>query len=517
MNNLVGEKRPCELVGVGGEEGPQRGTTSIEFSDLRDKPLGHTWSILFWTKEQLNLLDKLRSGENVVLCGDYGTGKTSLLVFAALEAAKDPQCKVFFIPVANLSDGDDQNVLDEAVKIKFEGTAVTVITMKDIGMNRRSATDGDDRHQIIREFLERTVQKDKNIKVFIDELPLFKEDLKQLQIIQLYKKKKLPIQFQTIQLAKTFELLESHTTQTWVALSTLSLLDNSEYPNKPVFPGMNMQKQDVKKTGFSTNSNFLQLISLISALMKQNTKFTLQELKLRVRNSSSIGNSTPESISDLSKGINNFQTRVIKEASSAHTVQGVRPVLLDLEGIPDSDFSFGMNEVFSKVLKMKTTLTHNIAVLCGEDVSVSKVCQAVSGIGFCAATFPPSPSAEQEQQLRTWLKGGGGLLVTSNLRFAGMEAPTCVFITKNIIEETGARSGLLRATSRLVVVSYTKDIDLLEMRKRFVVHCYTEERRRQAADLLPAVVNAAAAKGNLAHIKHLQQDDNTGNLSLLLS
>ena len=115
---------------------------------------------------QLNLLDKLRSGENVVLCGDYGTGKTSLLVFAALEAAKDPNCEVFFIPVANLSDGDDQNVLDQAVKIKFEGTSVTVITMKDIGVNRRSATDGDDRHQIIREFLQQTVQKDKDKCLF---------------------------------------------------------------------------------------------------------------------------------------------------------------------------------------------------------------------------------------------------------------------------------------------------------------------------------------------------------------
>ena len=124
--------------------GPQGGATCIKFSDLRDKPLGHTWSILFWTHEQLNLLEKLRSGENIVLCGDYGTGKTSLLVFAALEAAKDANCEVFYIPVANLSDGDDQNVLDQAVKIKFEGTAVTVITLKDIGVNKRSASDASD-------------------------------------------------------------------------------------------------------------------------------------------------------------------------------------------------------------------------------------------------------------------------------------------------------------------------------------------------------------------------------------
>ena len=105
--------------------------------------------------------------------------------------------------------------------------------------------------------------------------------------------------------------------------------------------------------------------------------------------------------------------------------------------------------------------------------------------------------------------------MTSNLRFAGMEAPTCVFITKNIVEETGARSGLLRATSRLVVVSYTKDVDLLEIRKRFVVRFYTQEKRKRAAEILAAEVNAAAEKGDLAHMKQLQQADTTGDLSLL--
>ena len=60
--------------------------------------------------------------------------------------------------------------------------------------------------------------------------------------------------------------------------------------------------------------------------------------------------------------------------------------------------------------------------------------------------------------------------MTSNLQFAGMEASTCVLITNNIVEETGARSGLLRATARLVVVSYTKDVNLEEVKKRFWVH-----------------------------------------------
>merc|ERR1719447_331358 len=154
---------------------------------------------------------------------------------------------------------------------------------------------------------------------------------------------------------------------------------------------------------------------------------------------------------------------------------------------------------------MRDPLPEHVVILCGKDVSVDNVSNAVVVFGFNPICFPPTPTTEQKQQLKTWLSGPNGLLVTSNLQFAGMEAPTCVFITKNIIEETGARSGLLRATSRLVVVSYTKDVDLLEMRKRFVVHSPTEEKRKRAAEILAAEVNAAAEKGDLARMKQLQQ------------
>ena len=83
--------------------------------------------------------------------------------------------------------------------------------------------------------------------------------------------------------------------------------------------------------------------------------------------------------------------------------------------------------------------------------------------------------------------------MTSNLQFAGMEASTCVFITKEFVAETGARSGLLRATSRLVVISYTKiiqkgqkyeDIQARvvtsnELKKNFQVLDLTEVRQQQ--------------------------------------
>ena len=157
-------------------------------------------------------------------------------------------------------------------------------------------------------------QRRGDIKVFIDELPLYKKDLKDVMD---------PIKVKNTQFAATLNLLESKTTQTWVALSTLSLLHNSEDPDKPLLPETRTQTHSVLKTGFSKN-NYLRSHIFLS------TKFDLEELWLRVRNSSSIGSGTPEEISELSTAAENFQTSVIKEASSAHTVEGLRPTFVDL-------------------------------------------------------------------------------------------------------------------------------------------------------------------------------------------
>ena len=51
QTKLVGKRKIDEVVGVGGEEGPRDSSISTNFSDLKEKPLGHTWSILFWTQD----------------------------------------------------------------------------------------------------------------------------------------------------------------------------------------------------------------------------------------------------------------------------------------------------------------------------------------------------------------------------------------------------------------------------------------------------------------------------------
>merc|ERR1712083_687875 len=179
------------------------------------------------------------------------------------------------------------------------------------------------------------------------------------------------------------------------------------------------------------------------------------------------GDCTPDDISKFSTIEDTFQTIAMKGASSASTVVGERPVFVDMQGKKDDDYTVGMKEVQLKVPQFKND---HAVILCGENVSVQRVFEAAKKVGYSPVIFPQSPTSDDLKQLHTWLRGTGGLLVTSNLQFSGMEASTCVFITNNIAEETGARSGLLRATARLVVVSYTKDVDLEEVKKHFIVH-----------------------------------------------
>ena len=67
---------------------------------------------------------------------------------------------------------------------------------------------------------------------------------------------------------ETLNLLEACNLQTWVALSTLLLLDNSEDPDKPLLPEMKTQRQKVLQTVFSNCPNSLK------NHIDQNTEYT---------------------------------------------------------------------------------------------------------------------------------------------------------------------------------------------------------------------------------------------------
>merc|ERR1712203_471089 len=79
-------------------------------------------------------------------------------------------------------------------------------------------------------------------------------------------------------------------------------------------------------------------------------------------------------------------------------------------------------------------------------------------------------SVQQRADLIQWMEGSGGILVTHNRLFAGMEAPTVVLITKTLgTNETAVRSGMLRAVAKLVVISDRRDTNIEMVEKHFDV------------------------------------------------
>ena len=51
------------------------GTKKIQFTDLKDKPLGSVPSILFWNNQQIEFITNIKNMKHTLLMGDYGTGQ----------------------------------------------------------------------------------------------------------------------------------------------------------------------------------------------------------------------------------------------------------------------------------------------------------------------------------------------------------------------------------------------------------------------------------------------------------
>ena len=73
-----------EAIGIGALPVPL--PDQLDHKDLQKKHLGHVSNIIFWNDAQMQLLEDLKTTKSLVLCGDYGGGKTSVMVSAAQKA-----------------------------------------------------------------------------------------------------------------------------------------------------------------------------------------------------------------------------------------------------------------------------------------------------------------------------------------------------------------------------------------------------------------------------------------------
>merc|ERR1719507_520417 len=138
-------------------------------------------------------------------------------------------------------------------------------------------------------------------------------------------------------------------------------------------------------------------------------------------------------------------------------------------------------------------LPPHIAILCGDSIQPREVWKTIDYLNIRPCLYdggveayryatahhypvPENPSNDefstvrQRPNLLQWLEGKGGILVTHNRLFAGMEAPTGILITKTIgTNETAVRSGMLRAVAKLIVITDTTDSNVTNIEEHFDV------------------------------------------------
>jgi len=447
-------------------------------SDLKKKPLGHVTNIIFWSEEQMQLLEDLKSPGSLVLCGDYGGGKTSIMVSAAQRAAREG-FKVYIITTTSFEETVDTSyILDVAMKEKFgrmvweEEVDLTVTSFMDIHKElglpfNSSACD------LITKFMEVHGDKEK-VKVFFDEFPVSKGDLDAV------KKNKGG------ELTTMLKAIDEKSCQAYVSLKTTCLLD-TVFATGPKTKAM-------REAGANISTEMLK------DYIEGQTNCKVKVLTQRMRNTSKIGKAVVANMEDYAlKHEGNFPVACVLEAgNSNHTVPGERPrcVVGELRGYTPCMDNITMCLEFSLTQLLHLPLSEDpaenlpphIAILCGDEIRPREVWNTIDYLNikpclydggvekYSYATAHHYPvngdhsTVQQRADLIQWMEGPGGILVTHNRLFAGMEAPIVVLITKTLgTNETAVRSGMLRAVAKLVVISDRRDTNIKMVEKHFDV------------------------------------------------
>ena len=174
----------------------------MKFSDLHQKPLGHIASVIYWNKDQLELLNNSQMKKSVVLAGDYGTGKTILLMAAARKAAEDPSKTVIFVPATEWQENCEHIpcLLDMKLKMELEQDSIQVVKLTDFN--------GDNFKTCLTDFLSKNGDKE-NLSLFMDEVSLSRDDWKNIR-----DKKGNPLAF-----FDSMKTIKENTSQAWIALA----------------------------------------------------------------------------------------------------------------------------------------------------------------------------------------------------------------------------------------------------------------------------------------------------------
>merc|ERR1719312_533883 len=266
--------RQVEKVGKPNEGAQEWPNKKVKFTDLKKKPLHSILSIMYLNLDQLSPLSiKILF---MIFLGDFGVGKTDMLMAAALKAAEDEDNIVFF-----LLGMKSAKILEIKNKKIFGDTAVRVVKVEPAEIEMFLKT-------------QKEENVDKNIAVFMDEVEISTPD-----------KKAIMTKKSTTSLATLLTTLQSNTKMSWLVLSTSSLLDTTDDEQK----GIKLSEEDMK--------DYIETESVFKVTM----------LNKRVRNTSMVGVTAKQDVGKHygSGGSSDYCAGVLQAATS-HTIPGDRPV-----------------------------------------------------------------------------------------------------------------------------------------------------------------------------------------------
>ena len=423
-----------EKGGVGGEKITLQGPPS--FQDLLGRHLGSIQNILFWTREQLNLFERILENYHIILWGPYGGGKTVLLVSAALTEADNPDNEVIFIiGAAHNDDGKhakEDYILDIAIKEKLSNSNIRVKSLTDIRRELELPVTARF-HEIIPQFLD-SLETTGNTKIFIDEVPVSKDDMMKMSSNE------------ESSLSRTLSCIAKKSVKSVLAIRT-------------------GDTHDIKTGGIKYPTK-----DEMSHYMNTRTGHTIVELTLTMRSSSSIQN-TCHNIKKYSSysALTTAAVSILAEPRpSPSTVQGSKPhIIMSPWSSITADYAI-IEAGIARALNTNT-VPGNTAIICDCKIEpsavfniVRKKCPSYLYTGgvqeydhYGDPTYSDLTSDERNQERTgaiSWYHSGG-ILVTHTHLFVGMEAHCIIWITQRMGDQVLARSNIMRAVGRLFIVT----------------------------------------------------------------
>ena len=441
-----------DYFGVGGEKFVCQDPPL--FNDLKFLPLGHPLSIMFWTRQQDRLYRIIEKDDShTLLGGNYGCGKTSLLVSCAL-SSEDDDGAVIFISAASYGPKYEctlsvRYILDVATALKFENTSVKFLSLVDIREELKMDVDTDI-NTLIKLFLHK---KDNIKKMFIDEYPVSQEDIKDIN------------KNQESELAKTLGMISEKCSKSVIALRTTDLLDHK-------YTG----KENASSVPLSTLHDHLEIYTPYNIVVMDKTMRTTSSIAKCARD-------TKKYSSDIF--LSSVSVVSVLPLGECSTVPGPTPYCISSFWGSDelTAISNSLRYYLGTILQLSGTIKTRIAIICDSNISPRQIVTGISPpypvmvytagvesytVNGVASLDPGDDydSAKELEDITSWLHNGGILLTLCEL-FSGMEANTVVWVTSDMGMNTHGRSSASRATNKMCVVTNCNVTKMEEVRRDF--------------------------------------------------